>query len=184
MQDSESAVSKPLRSIFVTLVPLLCILLVLLLVAGYFYSGKLQQSDETELKAGSIAAIEQPVSAPLPGVEQAENPMPAEEPWQHLINSVTRCYGEYAYAGTNGSDYVSICVTPEGLLYQAYVANGILRRPAREVTPGNFEVDAGAHTIVVEADSVDVLDQSGGLALEVTLPEWRDGSFSRLVPSH
>ncbi|WP_123935316.1 hypothetical protein [Corynebacterium gerontici] len=156
---------------FAVLLPLICTVLALVLVGGYFFSGKLKHSTEMELKAGTIATLKEPV--PSSAQSQASTPaaVPAQE-WNHLINSVTHCHGEYAYAGTDGTDYVSICVTPEGLLYQGYVGNGILRRPAIEVSPGVFEVNAGAHTIRVNDAMVEVLDELGDLKLELQMSEW------------
>ncbi len=145
------------------------------LASAYFFSEKLDTEAVQNVRTGSVGPNGIEEIAQSMTVENLDaHTHQGEDAWGHLVNSVTRCQGEYAYAGTNGHDFVSICATPEGLLYQAYVANGILRKPAHEISPGAYQADAGAHRIFIEGPRVRVVEPDGEIALVVDLPDWHE----------
>ncbi|AZA10062.1 hypothetical protein CPPEL_09795 [Corynebacterium pseudopelargi] len=178
-QECSRASTRP-RSYFVALLPLLLTVLGICVASAYFFAEKLDTNAAENVRTGSVGTDgieEKAQSTSVANLQDHSHEGGAA--WGHLVNSVTRCQGEYAYAGTNGHDFVSICATPEGLLYQAYVANGILRKPAHEIGPGSYQVDAGAHRIHIEGPRVRVVEPDGEIALVVDLPDWHERQASQ-----
>ena len=180
------------RALGIIMVVLMVLLVAVLGLIGWLYFNRtyqghasvlLKNQDEIETTAPvnnaapapQAAAPAAPVTVTVPapagnsGASNSSNS--GSSSYDALTIPATRC-SNYAYAGTNGSDFVSVC-NDGGYTYKAYVNDGYLERPASAGGSGLFVVDASPHTITVSGAAVFVQDSSGNTVLTVPMTNWR-----------
>lgn len=183
------------RALSIVMVVLMVLLVAALGTIGWLYFNRsyqghapvlLKNQDEIETtapvdneeeapaapQAAPAAPVTVTVPAPAGNSGGSNNSNQSGKTYETLTTLATRCT-DYAYAGTNGSDFVSVCNDGGGYTYKAYVNDGYLERPATASGSGRFVVDASPHTIIVSGSAVFVQDSSGTTVLTVPMTNWR-----------
>lgn len=102
--------------------------------------------------------------------------------YEFITTELTRCDGlEYAYVGTDGEDYVTICKTKAaGYVYRGVIGGGFMEMPAVEVDSNSakkqyqYSVDCGARSIRISNNLVTISASVSLKTLDlITLTSWK-----------
>jgi len=77
----------------------------------------------------------------------------------------------YVYAATNGKDYLSVCKTDSGYLFQALSDDGLTEGEAKKVD-SSYVVNTENHVAVLEKDTMTITDTNGNVQSVVSLNRW------------
>ena len=77
----------------------------------------------------------------------------------------------YVYAATNGKDYLSVCKTDSGYLFQALSDDALTEGEAKKVN-SSYVVNTENHVAVLEKDTMTITDTNGNVQSVVSLNRW------------
>lgn len=78
---------------------------------------------------------------------------------------------DYVYAATNGKDYLSVCKTDSGYLFQALSNDAITEGEAKKVK-SSYVVNTENHVAILEKDTMTITDTNGNVESVVSLNRW------------
>lgn len=81
---------------------------------------------------------------------------------------------EYVYAATNGTDYLSVCKTNSGYLFQALSDDALTEGEAKKVK-SSYVVNTKNYIAILDKDTMTITDTKGNVQSVVSLNRWLSG---------